>query len=148
MRALIQRVTSANVVVQETELGAIQEGILAFVAVEKNDTKADAIRLFERIIGYRVFADENDKMNLSLLDVSAGLLIVPQFTLAANTHKGMRPSFSSAASPEVSEVLFDFFCSYSKKHYPHIETGKFAANMKVSLCNDGPVTFLLEVRDQ
>ena len=145
MIALIQRVSEASVVVNQHRIAEIAQGILVFVGVEKNDNEIFAQRLVEKVLSYRVFADENDKMNLSVQDIKAGVLLVPQFTLAADTKKGCRPSFSSAAAPEKGECLFNEFVQRAKKHYPHIETGQFGADMKVSLLNDGPVTFWLQV---
>lgn len=144
MIALIQRASYANVLVEEI-IAEIDQGILAFIGVEKNDTKEKADKLLHRLLGYRIFSDNNDKMNLSLDDVKGGLLLVPQFTLAADTKKGMRPSFSSAAPPELGNQLFDYFVKQAKTNYPIVETGEFGADMKVSLCNDGPVTFWLQV---
>jgi D-tyrosyl-tRNA(Tyr) deacylase len=142
--ALIQRVSYASVLVDEI-IAEIDQGILAFIGVEKNDTKEKADKLLHRLLGYRIFSDNNDKMNLGLDDVKGGLLLVPQFTLAADTKKGMRPSFSSAALPELGNQLFDYFVKQAKTNYPIVETGEFGADMKVSLCNDGPVTFWLQV---
>lgn len=144
MLALIQRVTSANVVVEGQEIAVISQGILALIGIEKADTEADARRLCERVLGYRIFSDQQDKMNLSIRDIEGGLLLVPQFTLAADTKKGMRPSFSSAETPEISKQLFEYFCQYCQEQYQRISLGKFGADMKVSLCNDGPVTFTLQ----
>ena len=112
MLALIQRVTSANVVVEGQEIAVISQGILALIGIEKADTEADARRLCDRVLGYRIFSDQQDKMNLSIRDIEGGLLLVPQFTLAADTKKGMRPSFSSAETPEISKQLFEYFCHY------------------------------------
>lgn len=145
MLTIIQRVTQANVVVNNITIGNIEQGILALVAIEKEDSEKEAIRLLERILNYRIFADENDKMNLSLRNTKGGLLIIPQFTLAANTQSGNRPSFSSAASPEKGLTLFNYFCEQASKTYPSTEFGQFGADMKVSLTNDGPVTFTLKV---
>ena len=147
MKALIQRVTSAKVVVDAQTIAEIDSGILALIAIEKGDTEANSRRLCERILGYRIFGDEEGKMNRSLKDIAGGIILVPQFTLAADTQKGMRPSFSSAANPEMSKQLFHFFCDYTASQYDQVSRGEFGADMKVSLCNDGPVTFLLEVRD-
>ncbi|WP_444995595.1 D-aminoacyl-tRNA deacylase [Aliikangiella sp. IMCC44359] len=143
MIALIQRVTKAKVVVDSQTIGQIEQGILVLVGVEKNDEPANAKRLFERVSGYRVFSDSQGKMNLSVSDVGGGLLLVPQFTLAADTRKGKRPSFSTAAPPQTGKELFDYFVSHAENNYPHIQTGQFGADMQVSLCNDGPVTFWL-----
>ena len=144
MLTIIQRVTQAKVAVNDITIGKIDQGILALVAIEKEDSEKEAKRLLERILNYRIFADENDKMNLSLRDIKGGLLIIPQFTLAANTQSGNRPSFSTAATPEKGLALFDFFCEQATKTYPSTEFGQFGADMKVSLTNDGPVTFTLK----
>jgi D-tyrosyl-tRNA(Tyr) deacylase len=146
MIALIQRVSEAKVVVNNITIGEIQQGILAFIGIEKNDSEAQVSRLIEKILSYRIFADAEDKMNLSLQDIKGGLLLVPQFTLAADTQKGCRPSFSSAAAPESSEILFAAFVQQARNKYQQIETGKFGADMKISLLNDGPVTFWLQVK--
>lgn len=145
MIALIQRVQHASVVVDGNTLGEIGAGILAFIGVEKEDNEARAQRLLERLLNYRIFADSEDKMNLSLRDINGGLLLVPQFTLAADTQKGNRPSFSSAATPEQGQRLFDYFVVRAKNNYESVQTGRFGADMKVSLLNDGPVTFWLQV---
>ena len=145
MIALIQRVSEAKVVVDNESVGEIQQGILAFIGIEKNDEEAQVSRLVDKVLSYRIFADESDKMNLSVQDIKGSLLLVPQFTLAAETEKGNRPGFSSAATPAKAEELFNAFVKQIKNKYPHIQTGKFGADMKVSLLNDGPVTFWLQV---
>lgn len=145
MIALLQRVSHASVVVDGKTIGAIKQGLLVLLGVEKHDTQILADRLLEKTLAYRVFADENDKMNLSVRDIAGGLLIVPQFTLAANTQSGLRPSFSAAATPADGESLYDYFVSCAKSNYDIVETGQFGADMKVSLLNDGPVTFQLKV---
>ena len=146
MIGLIQRVSEASVKVDGRITGQIGRGLLVLVGVEKHDTHASAQRLLERILGYRVFPDESGKMNLSLSDISGELLLVPQFTLAADTRKGTRPSFSSAASPEHGMEMFDHFVKIAReKKRARVETGVFGADMKVSLVNDGPVTFWLQV---
>jgi D-tyrosyl-tRNA(Tyr) deacylase len=142
--ALIQRVAAASVVVGEETVGAIGPGILALVGVERGDSEAEASRLAERVATYRIFADEAGKMNRSLLDVGS-LLAVPQFTLVADTNSGTRPSFSTGATPEEGRRLFDLFVDYLKKKNVKVDTGRFGAHMKVSLVNDGPVTFWLQV---
>lgn len=144
MLTIIQRVTQAQVDVNNITLGKIDRGIMALLAIEKEDGEKEANRLIERILNYRIFADENDKMNLSLRHIDGGLLIIPQFTLAANTQSGNRPSFSTAASPEKSAGLFDYFCKQTLITYPSTQFGQFGADMKVSLTNDGPVTFTLK----
>ena len=145
MIALIQRVSHASVVVKGETIGAIGTGILALIGIEKRDTEAEAKRLLQRILGYRIFADADDKMNLNLSDVNGGLLLVPQFTLAASTTKGMRPSFSSAAAPADGERLFDHLLQQARLQHQSVAAGRFGADMKVSLTNDGPVTFWLQV---
>lgn len=145
MITIIQRVTEASVTVNHNVIGKIEKGILAFVAVEKNDTIAIAERLLERILNYRIFADCDDKMNLSLRDIQGGLLLVPQFTLAANTDKGNRPSFASAARPEFGHELFLYLQNYALRTFDNVQFGEFGADMKVALINDGPVTFTLKV---
>lgn len=145
MIALIQRVAAASVVVGEETVGAIGPGILALVGVERGDGEAEASRLAERVATYRIFADEAGKMNRSLLDVGGGLLAVSQFTLVADTNSGTRPSFSTGATPEEGRRLFDLFVDYLKKKNVKVDTGRFGAHMKVSLVNDGPVTFWLQV---
>ena len=145
MIALIQRVASASVAVDNETTGTIGRGILALVGVERGDTEAEAARLLERVLGYRIFADAAGKMNLSLKDVNGGLLAVPQFTLVADTSSGTRPGFSSGASPEAGKELFSFFLEKAKSQHPKTEAGRFGADMKVSLVNDGPVTFWLRV---
>ena len=142
MIALIQRVTQASVEVEGRRIGAIGRGILALVGVERGDGEAEAARLAEKVLGYRIFPDAGGKMNLSLLDIGGELLAVPQFTLAADTKKGTRAGFSTAASPEEGERLFLLFL---KKTGEKTQAGQFGANMKVSLVNDGPVTFWLQV---
>lgn len=145
MIALIQRVTEAKVVVDNKNIGEIQQGLLVFVGVEKTDNQDCVVRLVNKVLSYRVFADEEDKMNLSVQDIKGGLLLVPQFTLAADTQKGCRPSFSSAAAPAEGEKMFNDFVKQAKCKYEKIQTGKFGADMKISLLNDGPVTFWLQV---
>ncbi len=143
MLTIIQRVTQAQVTVNNITVGSINQGIMTLVAIEKDDTEKQAERLLERILNYRIFADEDDKMNLSLRDINGGLLIIPQFTLAANTQSGNRPSFSTAASPEKGLALFNYFSELASQTYPRTEFGQFGADMQVSLTNDGPVTFTL-----
>lgn len=145
MIALIQRVCEARVLVDAKATGAIGPGILALVGVQKGDTEARALRLLERVLGYRIFADDEGRMNRSLAQTAGGLLLVPQFTLAADTHKGARPSFSTAAPPDEGERLFDFFVERARERHSSVETGRFGADMRVHLVNDGPVTFWLEV---
>lgn len=145
MIGLLQRVTEASVSVDSEIIGRINRGLMVLIGVEKNDTQAQADRLLERLLGYRVFPDHEDKMNLSVVDINGGLLLVPQFTLPADTKKGMRPSFSSAASPEQGQQLFDYLVTNAKTKHGNVATGSFGADMQVSLVNDGPVTFWLQV---
>ena len=145
MLALIQRVSESKVVVDGKIIAEIGQGITALIGIEKNDTEHDARRLCERLLGYRIFSDQDGKMNLSVRDVDGAVLLVPQFTLAADTRKGMRPSFSSAAAPDFSKQLFEYFCDYTAQQYSKVEKGCFGADMQVTLCNDGPVTFMLQV---
>ncbi|MCE3003515.1 MAG: D-aminoacyl-tRNA deacylase [Xanthomonadaceae bacterium] len=144
MIALIQRVTEARVVVDGEVVGAIGAGLLALVAVEPGDTEARAERLLERLLGYRVFDDGEGRMNRSLRDLGGGLLLVSQFTLAADTRKGMRPSFSSAAEPALGRRLFDHLVASARAAHGEVATGRFGAHMRVHLVNDGPVTLRLE----
>lgn len=145
MIGLIQRVTEASVKVDGKIIGQINQGVLLLLGVEKGDDEKKADRLLERISGYRIFEDDTGRMNLSLKQIKGDLLIVSQFTLPADTKKGMRPSFSSAADPALGESLYHYFVQQAKDQLPYVETGMFAADMKVSLVNDGPVTFWLQV---
>ena len=145
MIALLQRVTTASVIVDVEQIAEIGHGLLALIGVEKYDDAAKAGRLVERIQGYRIFADAAGKMNLNVRDVDGGILLVPQFTLAADTRKGMRPSFSSAADPETGSALFDTVVDIMERNTDRVQTGRFGADMSVQLVNDGPVTFWLEV---
>lgn len=144
MRGLIQRVSSASVVVNNETVGAIERGLLLFLGVDKGDTQADADKLLNKILAYRVFADDQDRMNCSVSDIKGGVLAISQFTLAADTRKGLRPSFSSAAPPEEAEALYNYFVAQLRAKHSTVATGIFAADMQVHLTNDGPVTFLLE----
>ncbi len=144
MRALIQRVRAASVKVDGEQVGAIDSGLLLFLGVAKDDDEVAARRLLERVLGYRVFPDAQGRMNHHLLDVQGELLIVSQFTLVADTRKGMRPSFSSAASPELARSLYGYFVEQARLRVAKVAEGRFAADMQVALVNDGPVTFLLE----
>ena len=144
MIALIQRVTRAEVTVDSRSVGAIGRGILALVGVRRGDTTASADRLLERVLAYRIFSDEQGKMNLSLRDIQGELLLVSQFTLAADTDKGTRAGFSTAAAPEEARRLFDYFLDRAKAAHGAVAAGVFGAQMEVSLVNDGPVTFWLE----
>jgi D-tyrosyl-tRNA(Tyr) deacylase len=143
--ALIQRVAEASVSVGGETVGAIGAGIMALVGVERDDTETQAERLAERVLGYRIFPDDEGRMNRSLLETGGSLLAVPQFTLVADTKKGSRPSFSSGASPEQGVRLFERFVEHARRT-ARVETGRFGAHMRVSLVNDGPVTFWLQAR--
>ncbi len=145
MIGLLQRVLSASVKVDGQRIAEIGGGLMVLIAVEKSDTQASAQRMVERLLGYRVFSDDEDKMNLSVLDVGGEVLLVPQFTLAADTKKGMRPSFSSAAPPQQGSDLFDAVVDIMSRQTPGVQTGRFGVNMAVELINDGPVTFWLQV---
>jgi D-tyrosyl-tRNA(Tyr) deacylase len=144
MIALLQRVTSASVTVNGERIAEIGHGLLALIGVEKHDDTAKADRLVERILGYRVFADAEGKMNLNVCDVDGGVLLVPQFTLAADTRKGMRPGFSSAADAETGSALFDAVVDIMERTTDRVQTGRFGVDMSVQLVNDGPVTFWLQ----
>ena len=144
MIGLLQRVTSARVDVGGETVGAIDRGLLVLVGVRRGDEADQAARLLERLLGYRVFPDAQGRMNLSLRDVAGGLLLVPQFTLAADTRKGTRASFTPAAPPEQGADLFDHLVALAQATHPRVATGRFGADMQVSLVNDGPVTFWLE----
>ena len=146
MIGLIQRVSEAKVVVNSESIGEIQQGVLAFIGIEKEDSNDQALRLLDKILSYRIFADADDKMNLSVKDINGGLLLVPQFTLAADTQKGSRPSFSSVASPGKAENLFNELVEQANNKYQIVQTGQFGADMEISLLNDGPVTFWLQVK--
>lgn len=143
MIGLLQRVSEARVAVDGATVGEIGVGLLALVGVERGDGEAQVHRLLERLLGYRVFADAEGKMNLNLREVGGGLLLVPQFTLAADTRKGMRPSFTPAAPPAEGERLFDDLVERARHQHGPVATGRFGAHMRVSLINDGPVTFWL-----
>jgi D-tyrosyl-tRNA(Tyr) deacylase len=145
MIGLLQRVSEARVNVAGEVVGTIGRGLLVLVGVEQGDTEAQAERLLERILTYRVFPDAEGKMNLSLRDIGGGLLLVPQFTLAADTQKGTRPSFTPAAAPQQGLHLFDYLLQRAWEAHPDVQSGRFGAAMQVSLTNDGPVTFWLQV---
>ena len=145
MIGLLQRVSEASVSIDKQTVGKIDQGLLVLVGVEKNDSEPQADRLLERLLGYRVFPDTEGKMNLGLTDIQGGLLLVPQFTLAADTQKGKRPSFSSAASPDKGQELFQYLVKKAQAVHSDVAVGRFGADMQVSLVNDGPVTFWLEV---
>ena len=145
MIALIQRVSAARVVVDHQTRGEIGVGLLGLIGVERGDGAAQGARLLERLLDFRVFADAAGRMNLSLRDVRGGLLLVPQFTLAADTTSGNRPGFSTAAAPALARQLFEQLVATARATYPHVASGEFGAHMQVSLTNDGPVTFWLQV---
>ena len=144
MLGLIQRVSSASASIDNTVVGTIDQGLLLLLGIEKTDLKTAADKLLQKIVNYRVFADSEGKMNLSLRDIGGELLVVSQFTLAADTNKGLRPSFSAAASPEQAEALYDYFLTQAATALnTQIQSGRFGADMQVMLHNDGPVTFML-----
>lgn len=145
MKALIQRVREASVEVEGEIVGAIGHGLLVLLGVERGDTEADAEKLGHRLLHYRVFADAQQRMNLDLLQVGGGLLLVSQFTLAADTRKGLRPGFSGAAEPGEAQRLYEYLADWLRARLPQLATGRFGADMQVRLHNDGPVTFMLEV---
>ena len=144
MKALIQRVRHARVEVAGEVVGAIDQGLLVLVGVEREDDRAKADKLLGKLLAYRVFADDEGRMNRSLSDIGGGLLLVSQFTLAADTRSGLRPSFSNAAPPALGEELYDYLLAQARQRHPQVACGRFAADMQVHLQNDGPVTFLLE----
>jgi D-tyrosyl-tRNA(Tyr) deacylase len=144
MKGLLQRVSQARVDVAGETVGSIDQGLLVLVGVEPHDTPATADKLLHKLLNYRVFSDSDGKMNLSLSDVQGGLLLVSQFTLAADTKSGLRPSFSKAAPPALGAELFDYLVEKAKSSHEKVGTGQFGADMQVHLTNDGPVTFLLE----
>lgn len=143
MVLLLQRVSQAEVKVGAVSIAKIGLGLLVFAGVEFQDTRSNIPRMAERLLGYRVFPDAEGKMNFSVMDVDAEVLLVPQFTLAADTHRGRRPSFTAAAEPAAAEILFGALADETRKIYPKLDLGVFAADMQVSLTNEGPVTFLL-----
>ena len=144
MICLIQRVNNAYVMVSEKRVANIDQGILAFIGLHAEDDEKTLVHGIDRMLNYRIFSDDNDRMNLSLVDIQGGLLLVPQFTLAANTKKGRRPSFTSAAPPEHGRQLFNDMVDIAWNRYDIVESGVFGADMQVYLCNDGPVTFILD----
>ncbi len=145
MKALLQRVKKASVQVENEVLGEIEYGLLVFLGVEKTDTEIECKKLLDKVLAYRMFSDAAGKMNLNLRQVSGELLVISQFTLVADTQKGLRPSFSSAGLPDESKRLYEKFVCLAKEQQVVVKTGRFGADMQVSLINDGPVTFLLEV---
>ncbi|WP_191489934.1 D-aminoacyl-tRNA deacylase [Pseudomonas sp. FEN] len=144
MKGLLQRVSGARVEVAGEVVGSIDQGLLVLLAVEPDDTPAHADKLLKKLLNYRVFSDPQGKMNLSLADTGGGLLLVSQFTLAADTQSGLRPSFSTAAPPVLAEALFDYVVAQAQRLHGQVATGRFGADMQVHLVNDGPVTFLLQ----
>lgn len=148
MIALLQRVSDAKVVVDGATVGAIGAGLMVLVCAERNDTEKDADTLLAKMLGYRVFSDEAGKMNRSVTDVAGGLLLVPQFTLAADTKSGTRPSFTPAAAPADGLRLFNYFVEQARLRHAVVQTGQFGADMKVTLTNDGPVTFWLQTNSK
>ena len=148
MIGLLQRVSHAQVEIDGQAVAEIDRGLLVLLGVEQGDAEAEAEKLLDRLLDYRVFADEAGKMNRSLRDIQGGLLLVPQFTLLANTHKGTRPDFSHAAKPADARWLFEYMGVRANCQYPHVSSGIFGANMQVSLTNDGPVTFWLRVEPE
>lgn len=144
MIGLLQRVTGAAVEVESREIARIGPGLLVLVAVERDDTPIEAERLLERLLNYRVFADAEGRMNLSVTDVNGGLLLVPQFTLAADTKNGLRPGFSTAAPSDEGRRLFEELLGLARQRFPGVQAGQFGAHMQVSLVNDGPVTFWIQ----
>lgn len=148
MIALLQRVRHASVVVDGATIGAIQAGLMVLVCAEREDTEKDAEQLLTKLLSYRVFADDAGKMNRSITEVQGGLLLVPQFTLAADTQSGTRPSFTPAAPPALGKQLFDHFVAQARAKHALVETGQFGADMQVSLTNDGPVTFWLQTKSK
>lgn len=147
MRIVAQRVSEAAVVVSEEEVGAIRAGLCVLVGVAPDDTETDAAKLAEKIVNLRIFGDEQGKMNLSLLDVQGELLAISQFTLYADCRKGRRPSFVKAASPDLGNALYERFVAYVREAGVHVETGVFGAEMAVRLCNEGPVTIVMDSND-
>jgi D-tyrosyl-tRNA(Tyr) deacylase len=146
--ALIQRVSEATVTVEQRAVGRIGAGILALIGIERGDDAARGARLLERVLGYRIFEDDTGRMNRSLSDTGGGLLLVPQFTLAADTRKGTRAGFSGAEPPGSARPLFDALVTEARARHPEVATGEFGAHMRVALVNDGPVTFWLEASQQ
>ncbi|MEY4589668.1 MAG: hypothetical protein RL497_1744 [Pseudomonadota bacterium] len=146
MRVLIQRVSQASVHVEDALIGKIKHGLLVLVGIEPTDNTLTLTKMANKLLAYRVFNDTEGKMNLNVQEVNGGLLLVSQFTLAANTDKGLRPGFSSAAVPTLAEPLFNEFVMLLRARWSDIHTGRFGANMQVSLINDGPVTFLLDIK--
>ncbi len=140
----MQRVSEARVTIDHQVVGEINNGILALIGVEKNDAQQQADRLLQKMLGYRIFEDSDGKMNLCLRDIAGGLLLVPQFTLAADTNKGMRPGFSAAADPDEGKCWFEYLLKIAQQQCSHVASGRFGSDMQVSLVNQGPATFWLQ----
>ena len=147
MKTVIQRVTKASVTVEQQVIGEIKQGLLVLLGVGEGDTKQDVQKFVDKIVGLRIFADENGKTNLSLQDVKGELLVISQFTLYADCRKGRRPSFIQAGSPELAEELYEYFIAQCKEKIANVQHGSFGADMKVELLNDGPFTLVLDSRD-
>ncbi len=145
MKALLQRVSQASVSIDGLEVARIAGGLLVLVGIEPDDNQRTLEKVLHKLLNYRVFSDEQERMNKSLIDVQGGLLLVSQFTLAADTRSGLRPGFSTAAAPAQAEALFEQLVQMAKQRYANVQTGQFGADMQVQLVNDGPVTFMLEV---
>ena len=143
MKALIQRVSNSKVEIDNRIVGEINQGLLVFIGIEKNDERPQIDKMIKRLLSYRVFYDDEDKMNLSVADVNGGILVVSQFTLAADTSSGTRPGFSTAKMPTEAKMLYDYFLTQISQQHPIVQSGEFGADMQVTLTNDGPVTFLL-----
>ena len=148
MKALLQRVSSASVDVAGERIGEIDQGLLVLLGLDKGDDESAARRMVDKLLAYRLFADDEGRMNCSVRDIDGGVLLVSQFTLSADTRKGLRPSFSSALPPEQAGVLYGELLEALRERHQPVAAGVFGADMQVSLCNDGPVTFLLEVQPQ
>lgn len=144
MLVVVQRVAKASVTVADETVGNIGQGLMILCGFEPQDTQSNITQMLDKCINYRIFSDSAGKMNLSLKNIEGGLLLVPQFTLMANTQKGLRPSFSNAASPQLGKQLFDYLISSAQQRHPNVQQGIFGADMQVHLCNDGPVTFLMQ----
>ena len=143
MKSLLQRVSRATVTVNAETVGEIEHGLLVFLGLDRDDDRAGADRMVDKLLAYRVFADSEGRMNANVVDVHGGVLLVSQFTLSADTSKGLRPGFSSAMPPREAEQLYDYTLAQLRRHHPLVASGVFGAHMQVSLVNDGPVTFLL-----
>lgn len=147
MKFVIQRVTAASCVVDGTVTGAIKDGFCVFIGVAENDTKQIADKMIQKLIGMRIFSDENDKINLSLHDINGSLLLISQFTLYANCRKGNRPSFTDAGNPDMANEMYEYIIAECKKQIPNVQTGIFGADMKLEIHNDGPFTIILDSND-